>query len=92
MRFLTYDPNTGEILGRIVTTDKQAAHYPVKRELSAEEYDERPELFLKVDLADPKKQLVALSETEAKARGASDEFIAQKIAEGKIAREGAAER
>jgi hypothetical protein len=84
MRFLIYDPNTGEILGRIVTTDKQAAHYPVKRELSADEYDERPELFLKVDIAEPRGKLVALSEQEAKARGASDEFIVQKIAEGKI--------
>lgn len=93
-RFVTYDPITGEITGRITCSTRQAVLYPHRRKVTDEEFDERPELFQQVDVADlenaiAEKRTVALlpiSEEAARKKGASEEFINEKIAQGKIIR------
>jgi hypothetical protein len=79
-RYVIYDPTTGEITGRITCDELQAVHYPTRKEITAVEFTERPELFQRVDVAE--QALVALSEQEALAKGADQKFIDEKIAAG----------
>ena len=96
MKLIIYDKFTGEITGRITCSTAQAKLYPVEitpeieraplrfREITSAEYDERPELFQKIDVAADAAPLIALSEKEALDKGASREFIDEKIGAGKM--------
>jgi len=83
-RFIIYDPNTGEITGRITCDEKQAVHYPVRKEITGAEFAEQPELFQKVDINDEAAPLVALGEAEALAKGAPLKLVQEKVATGKL--------
>lgn len=86
MKLVTFDKNTGAITGRIVCSPKQAEHYSSSRSVDDDEFAEQPELFQKIDLSDPDAPLLPLTESEAAAKGASVDFIAEKIATGKMTR------
>ena len=83
-RFIIYDPVTGEITGRITCDEKQAVHYPVRKDITGAEFAEQPELFQKVDVADNDAPLVALGEAEALAKGAPVKRVEEKVAAGKL--------
>ena len=83
-RFAVYDAVTGEITGRITCDEKQAVHYPLRKELSDAEFTDQPELFQKVDVNDEAAPLVALAEDEALAKGAPVKLVTAKVAAGKL--------
>lgn len=60
MKFVTYDPSTGQITGRITCGARQAENYPVRRAITDEEADAQPELTLKVNLSDVDGPLITI--------------------------------
>lgn len=80
-RLILYDPVTGAIAGRVTCDDSQAGHYLNHIEADEATFNDRPEFWAKVD---NERKLAALTEAEARAKGAPEDFIARKIAEGKL--------
>lgn len=91
-RFVVFNPANGEITGRVMCSTAQVDLYPNRREVTAEEFDAKPELFQQVDVADLENAkaegrtvaLLPISEDAARKKGVGEDVIEQKIAEGKL--------